>query len=85
MVCLDCGRPATVFSSYCVGCRTTHRQHPGAQPGFWDKFTTKSSRYTRQYDFARPAVERSFFSGWWPLKLLFLPFWLLWKLVQLLR
>ena len=85
MVCLDCGRPAAELSSYCIGCRSQHRPHSAGRAGFWSKFTTKSSRYTRQYDFTRPPSASGFFSGWWPFKLLFFPLWALWKLVQLAR
>ena len=73
MVCLDCGQPATEFSSYCAGCRIRYRQHPVVPAGFWNRFITKSNRYTRQYNFAaRPADKPGFFTEYGPLKLLFL-------------
>jgi len=86
MDCLDCGQPAAEFSSFCIGCRSRHRQHPVGRAGFWPKFVTKSGRYTRHYNFAaRPAGDHGFFSGWWPLTLLFFPLWALWKIIQLAR
>ena len=80
MVCLNCGQPATDFSSYCTSCRSLYRQPPAKQAGFWNKFVTKSSRYTRQYNFARPAGAQGFSLGGRPLKLLLLPLLALRKL-----
>ena len=86
MVCLYCGQPAAKYFSYCIGCQNRHWQYLAGRAGFWHKFTTKSGRYTRQYNFAsRPAAGHRFFSGWWPLKLLFFPVWALWKLMQPIR
>jgi hypothetical protein len=82
MVCLDCGRPATKFFSYCAHCRSQYRQHPAKQAGFWDKFITKSNRYTRQYDFARSVGAQELLPGQRPLNRLLTPFLALRKLFQ---
>ena len=85
MVCLDCGRQAAEFSSYCLDCRNYYRQYL-AKTTFWSKFASKSGRYTRQYNFApQPKRQRGFFPGRGLLRPLLFPGWAFRKILQLLR
>lgn len=82
MVCIDCGRQTASFSRRCDNCHGSRFQNTDSLDGFWSRFSTKPRHSARhQARNAEAHASEGFFSGFWPLKLLFLPLWLGWKLL----
>lgn len=87
MTCINCGRQTTIYYGYCRNCGGSRFQNVNSLDSFWHRFKAGSQppRTTLEYDY-RPHAKKSvsFFSGWWPFKLLSWPVWLGWKLARLL-
>lgn len=87
MVCIDCGRPTAGFSRHCVNCGSGRTQNTDSLDGLWGRFKSKPKPTRRSRDddddYDEPKKSGGFFSGWWPFKLLFFPFWLVWKIFRL--
>lgn len=86
MTCLDCGHQTANNPRFCPECGSQRFQNTDSMDDFWNRFrsTPKLKRYSRSYDYSTHAKDSGgFFSGWWPLKLLFFPFWLIGKALGL--
>ena len=85
MTCIDCGHQTTGHPSYCIDCGGNRFQNTDSMDGFWGRSqsATKQGKHSLSYDYsARKPDSSGFFSGWWPLKLLFFPVWVSWKVVR---
>ena len=71
----------------CIDCGGSRFQNTDSLNDFWHRFTVGSRprRISLNYDH-RPRQRKSddFFSDWWPLKLLFWPIGLGWRIAKLL-
>jgi len=89
LTCITCGRHTTAYFDYFPICGGSRFQNADSLTGFWNWFKpdakAPSKRYFRCYDYSpRRQHSGGLFSDWWPFKLLLFPFWLVWKIDQLL-
>ena len=85
MTCIECGHQTSGHLSYCIDCGGNRFQNTSSLDGCWGRFRSfpKPGRRSLSYDYsARKPDSGGFFSGWWPLKLLFFPVWAGWKVVR---